>query len=158
LVVKEKVDVLAGFGLTPLAFAAAPVATQAKKPMVVMAAATSSIVQKSPYIVRTSQTVPQIVAPLAQWVARPESGIKRVVTFISDYGPGHDSEKVFVKHFTANGGEILESIRVPMQNPDFAPFLQRVKDLKPDAVFVFVPSGPGITFMKQFAEKGLKEA
>src|SRR5690606_18702023 len=117
-----------------------------------------SIVQKSPYIVRTSQTVPQVVAPLAEWVARPESGIKRVVTFISDYGPGHDSEKVFVKHFTANGGEIVESIRVPMQNPDFAPFLQRVKDLKPDAVFVFVPSGPGITFMKQFAEKGLKEA
>ncbi|WP_397475212.1 ABC transporter substrate-binding protein [Pusillimonas sp.] len=158
LVVQEKVNALAGFGLTPLAFAAAPVATQSKTPMVVMAAATSSIMEKSPYIVRTSQTVPQIVTPIAQWAARPDSGIKRVTTLISDYGPGHDSEKVFVKEFTANGGEIVESLRVPLQNPDFAPFLQRVKDSKPDAVFIFVPSGAGTALMKQFVEKGLKEA
>lgn len=158
LVVQEKVNVLAGFGLTPLAFAAAPVATQSKTPMVVMAAATSSIVAKSPYIVRTSQTVPQIVTPIAQWAARPESKIKRVTTLISDYGPGHDSEKVFVKEFTKNGGEIVESLRVPLQNPDFAPFLQRVKDSKPDAVFIFVPSGAGTALMKQFVEKGLKDA
>lgn len=158
LVVQEKVNVLAGFGLTPLAFAAAPVATQSKTPMVVMAAATSSIMEKSPYIVRTSQTVPQIVTPMAQWAARPSSGIKRVTTLISDYGPGHDSEKVFVKEFTANGGEIVESLRVPLQNPDFAPFLQRVKDSHPDAVFIFVPSGAGTALMKQFVEKGLKKA
>ena len=158
LVVQEKVNALAGFGLTPLAFAAAPVATQSKTPMVVMAAATSSIMEKSPYIVRTSQTVPQIVTPIGQWAARPDSGIKRVTTLISDYGPGHDSEKVFVKEFTANGGEIVESLRVPLQNPDFAPFLQRVKDSKPDAVFIFVPSGAGTALMKQFVEKGLKDA
>ncbi|HUH87961.1 MAG TPA: ABC transporter substrate-binding protein [Pusillimonas sp.] len=157
LVVQEKVNVLAGFGLTPLAFAAAPVATQSKTPMVVMAAATSSIVGKSPYIVRTSQTVPQIVAPLAHWAARPESKIKSVITVISDYGPGHDSEKVFVKEFTAKGGKIIDSLRVPLQNPDFAPFLQRVKDSKPDAVFIFVPSGAGTAFMKQFAERGLRQ-
>lgn len=157
LVVQEKVNVLAGFGLTPLAFAAAPVATQSKTPMVVMAAATSSIVEKSPYIVRTSQTVPQIVAPLAHWAARPESGIKKVITVISDYGPGHDSEKVFVKEFTAKGGEVIDSLRVPLQNPDFAPFLQRVKDSKPDAVFIFVPSGAGTAFMKQFDERGLRK-
>jgi len=158
LVVQDKVNVLAGFGLTPLAFAAAPVATQSKTPMVVMAAATSSIMEKSPYIVRTSQTVPQIVTPMAQWAARPDSGIKRVTTLISDYGPGHDSEKVFVKEYTKNGGEIVESLRVPLQNPDFAPFLQRVKDSKPDAVFIFVPSGAGTALMKQFLEKGLKDA
>src|SRR5690606_39035981 len=158
LIVQEKVNVLAGFGLTPFAFAAAPVATQSKTPMVVMAAATSSIMEKSHYIVRTSQTVPQIVTPMAQWAARPDSGIKRVTTLISDYGPGHDSEKVFVKEYTKNGGEIVESLRVPLQNPDFAPFLQRVKDSKPDAVFIFVPSGAGTALMKQFLEKGLKDA
>lgn len=158
LVVKDKVNVLAGFGLTPLAFAAAPVATQSKTPMVVMAAATSSIVQKSPYIVRTAQTLPQVTAPLAAWALKPESKIKTVVTLISDYGPGHDAEKVFAKRFTEGGGKIVDSLRVPLQNPDFAPFLQRVKDEKPDAVFVFVPSGPGITLMKQFAERGLSQA
>jgi len=157
LVVQEKVNVLAGFGLTPLAFSAAPIATQAKVPMIVMAAATSSIVQKSPYIVRTSQTLPQNTAPLADWAAKNPK-IKSAITLITDYGPGHDAEKVFVKHFTAGGGKILESMRVPLQNPDFAPFLQRVRDAKPDAVFVFVPSGPGITLMKQFTEKHLADA
>jgi branched-chain amino acid transport system substrate-binding protein len=157
MVVQDKVNVLAGFGLTPLAFAAAPVATQAKIPMVVMAAATSSIVKKSPYIVRTSQTLPQVTAPLADWAAKNPK-IKSVITLITDYGPGHDAEKVFIKHFTDGGGKILESIRVPLQNPDFAPFLQRVRDAKPDAVFVFVPSGPGIALMKQFKDKGLAKA
>lgn len=157
MVIQDKVNVLAGFGLTPLAFAAAPVATQAKVPMVVMAAATSSIVKKSPYIVRTSQTLPQNTAPLADWAAT-KGGIKTAITLITDYGPGHDAEKVFIKHFTDHGGKILESIRVPLQNPDFAPFLQRVKDAKPNAVFVFVPSGPGAALMKQFKEKGLAQA
>lgn len=157
MVVQDKVNVLAGFGLTPLAFAAAPVATQAKVPMVVMAAATSSIVKKSPYIVRTSQTLPQVTAPLGDWAAKNPK-IKTAITLITDYGPGHDAEKVFVKHFTDGGGKILESIRVPLQNPDFGPFLQRVRDAKPNAVFVFVPSGPGSALMKQFAEKHLADA
>ncbi len=154
LVVQDKVGVLAGFGLTPLAFAAAPIATQSKTPMVVMAAGTSSIVEKSPYIVRTAMTLPQVTAPMGEWAAK-DGGMKTAVTLIADYGPGHDAEKVFVKTFTANGGKVLESLRVPMQNPDFSPFLQRVRDLKPDAMFIFVPSGQGSTLMKQFTERNL---
>ncbi len=154
LVVQDKVGALAGFGLTPLAFAAAPVATQSKTPMVVMAAGTSSIVEKSPYIVRTSMTLPQVTAPIGLWAAK-QGGMKTAVTLIADYGPGHDAEKVFAKTFTENGGKVLASLRVPMQNPDFSPFLQRVRDLKPDAMFIFVPSGQGSTLMKQFTERNL---
>ena len=159
LVTKDHVQVLAGFGLTPLAMAAAPVASQAKVPMVVMAAATSIIPTKSPYIVRTGFTLPQVTAPLADWVlAHKEQKINRVITLVTDYGPGIDAEKVFVKRFSAGGGTIVESLRAPLQNPDFAPFLQRIKDAKPDAVFIFVPSGVGTSVMKQVAERGLVKA
>jgi len=159
LIVKEGVDALAGFGLTPLAFATAPVATQAKIPMVVMSASTSSIVGKSPYIVRTSMTEAQVTAPIADWAAKdPKAHIKTVVTLVSDYGPGLDSEKVFVKRYTAAGGKVLDSIRVPLVGPDFSPFMQRVKDLHPDGLFVFLPPGPGVTLMKQFVERGLRDA
>lgn len=156
LIVNDKVSVLAGFGLTPLAFAAAPLATQAKVPMVVVAAATSVITERSPYIARTSFTLPQATVPLAEWAAK--NGIESVVTVVSDYGPGVDAETAFTTRFTAAGGKVLETIRVPVANPDFAPFLQRVRDLKPSAVFVFVPSGIGSAFMKQFKERGLAEA
>lgn len=156
LVVKENVNVLAGFGLTPLALAAAPIATEAKVPMVVMAAATSIIPSRSPYIVRTGFTLPQVTGPLADWA--PKNGIKRVVTLVTDYGPGLDAEKTFIKRFTAGGGTVVESLRTPLANPDYAPFLQRVKDAKPDALFVFVPSGEGTALLKQFTERGLKEA
>lgn len=153
LVVSEKVNVLAGFGLTPLALATAPIATQAKVPTIVMAAATSIITEQSPYIVRTGFTLPQVTAPMAEWA--PKNGIKKVVTLVSDYGPGHDAEKAFKETFTKNGGEVLAELRVPLQNPEFAPFLQRAKDAKPDALFVFVPSGAGSALMKQFAERDL---
>lgn len=156
LVTKDKVDVLAGFGLTPLAYAAAPIATEAKVPMIVMAAGTSGIPSKSPYIVRTSFTLPQTTAPVADWAAKNKIG--SAVTLVTDFGPGFDAEKVFVKRFTAGGGKVVESLRVPLQNPDFAPFIQKVKDLKPDALFVFVPSGAGSAVMKQYAEKGLAGA
>ncbi len=156
LVVQERVNVLAGFGLTPLALAAAPVATEAKVPMVVMAAATSIIPTRSPFIVRTGFTLPQVTAPMADWAAK--NSIKRVVTLVTDYGPGLDAEKTFVKRFTDGGGTIVESVRTPLRNPDYAPFLQRAKDAKPDALFVFVPSGEGIAVMKQFAERGLAQA
>jgi branched-chain amino acid transport system substrate-binding protein len=156
LLVQDKVDILAGFGLTPLALAAAPVATEAKVPMIVMAAATSIIPTRSPYIVRTSFTLPQATAPIAEWALN--SDIKRVVTLVADYGPGLDAEKAFVKRFTEGGGTIVESIRTPLQNPDFAPFLQRAKDAKPDALFIFVPSGQGTAVMKQFADRGLATA
>jgi branched-chain amino acid transport system substrate-binding protein len=153
MVVNEKVSVLAGFGLTPLALATAPIATQAKVPTIVMAAATSIITEQSPYIVRTGFTLPQVTAPLAEWA--PKNGIKKVVTLVSDYGPGHDAEKAFKEGFTKGGGEVLAELRVPLQNPEFAPFLQRAKDAKPDALFVFVPSGAGSAVMKQFAEREL---
>ena len=156
LVVQEKVNILAGFGLTPLALAAAPVATEAKVPMIVMAAATSIIPTRSPFIVRAGFTLPQVTAPMAEWALK--NNIKRVVTLVADYGPGLDAEKTFVKRFADGGGTVVETLRVPLQNPDFAPFLQRAKDAKPDALFVFVPSGQGTAVMKQFAERGLAAA
>ncbi|MBI3715249.1 MAG: ABC transporter substrate-binding protein [Betaproteobacteria bacterium] len=157
LVVRDKVDFLAGFGLTPEALAVAPVATEAKIPMVIMNAATSIITTKSPYIVRFSMTLPQVTAPIATWAAK--NGLKQVFTLVSDYGPGIDSETEFKKTFTAAGGKILDSVRVPLRNPDFSPYVQRIKDAKPDAVFIFVPAGDqGIAFMKSFAERGLAQA
>jgi branched-chain amino acid transport system substrate-binding protein len=156
LVVNEKVHVLAGFGLTPLAMATAPVATQSKTPMVVMAAATSIVTEASPYIVRTSFTVPQVVVTLADWASK--NNIKRVVSLVTDYAPGIDSEKYFNQRFIANGGVVVETLRVPLRSPDFAPFLQRVRDAKPDALFTFVPAGVGSALMKQFSERGLDKA
>ena len=156
LVVNEKVNVLAGFGITPSATATAPIATQSKTPQVVMAAATSSITEASPYIVRTSFTLPQVSVALADWA--PKNGIKKVVTLVSDYGPGIDAEKYFKERLQFNGGQVVDSLRVPLRNPDFAPFLQKVRDIKPDALFVFVPSGAGAAVMKQFVERGMDKA
>jgi branched-chain amino acid transport system substrate-binding protein len=156
LVVNEKVNVLAGFGITPSAMATAPIATQSKTPEVVMAAATSAITEASPYIVRTSFTLPQVSVALADWAAK--NSIKRVVTLVSDYGPGIDAEKYFKERLLLSGGQVPESLRVPLRNPDFAPFLQKVRDIKPDALFVFVPSGAGAAVMKQFLERGMDKA
>jgi branched-chain amino acid transport system substrate-binding protein len=156
LIVNDKVAVIAGFGVTPAALAAAPLATQAKVPEVVMAAGTSIITERSPYVVRTSFTLPQSSVIIADWAVK--NGIKKVVSIVSDYAPGIDSETSFKQRFTAAGGELLEAIRVPFQNPDFAPFLQRARDAQPDAIFVFVPSGQGGAFVKQFAERGLDKA
>ncbi|WP_414691683.1 ABC transporter substrate-binding protein [Noviherbaspirillum sp.] len=157
LVVRDKVDFLAGFGLTPEALAVAPIAQQAKKPMIIMNAATSVITTKSDYIARVSMTLPQISAPMATWAAK--NGIKRVVTLVADYGPGIDAETAFKNTFTGGGGQVLESIRVPLRNPEFAPFIQRIKDAKPEAVFIFVPAGEqGIAFMKGYRERGLADA
>jgi branched-chain amino acid transport system substrate-binding protein len=156
LLVQEQVAILAGFGLTPLALATAPVATEARVPMLVMAAASSIIPQRSPFIVRSGFTVPQITAPLADWAARNRIG--KVVTLVTDYTPGLDAEKTFRKGFGDAGGTLLDGLRSPLRNPDYAPFLQRAKDARPDALFVFVPSGEGTAVLKQFAERGLKEA
>lgn len=155
LIVNDKVTALAGFGLTPLALATAPLSTQAKTPTVIMSAATSIITERSPYMVRTAQVVPQIVAPFAEWAAK--QGIKKVATLVTDYGPGHDVEKWFSDTFKAAGGEV-ENLRVPLANPDFSPFLQKVADSKPQALLVFVPSGVGAQFMKQFVERGMDKS
>jgi len=159
LVVNDKVAVIAGFGLTPLALAAAPIATQAKVPEIVMAAGTAIITEASPYIVRTSFTLPQNTLPIAKWAVK--NNIKKVVTLVADYGPGLDAEKTFVSTIKEGGGEVLDSLRAPLKNPEFAPFLQKAKDLKPDALFLFVPSGQGAALMKQvserdFAKEGIK--
>jgi branched-chain amino acid transport system substrate-binding protein len=156
LIVNDKVSVIAGFGVTPAALAAAPLATEAKVVEVVMAAGTSIITERSPYIARTSFTLPQSSVIIADWAAK--NGIKKVVSIVSDYAPGADAEKSFSERFKAAGGEVLEAIKVPLASPDFAPFLQRAADAKPDAIFVFVPSGQGGTFMKQYAERGLDKA
>ncbi|MET0413839.1 MAG: ABC transporter substrate-binding protein [Polyangiaceae bacterium] len=157
LVVRDKADLLVGFGLTPEALAVAPVATEAKKPMIVMNAATSIITTKSPYIVRVSFTVGQVTAPLATWAIN--NGISSVFTLVSDYAPGIDAEAQFKKTFQAAGGKIVDSLRVPLQNPDFSPYVQRIKDAAPQAAFVFVPAGEqGTAFMKAFDERGLRQA
>jgi branched-chain amino acid transport system substrate-binding protein len=156
LIVNDKVTFIAGFGVTPAALAAAPLSAEAKIPEIVTAAGTSIITEKSPYIARTSFTLAQSTVPMADWSA--QNGIKKVVTMVSDYAPGADAEKSFVAEFTAKGGQVLESIRFPLANPDFSPFLQRAADEKPDAIFVFVPSGQGAAFVKQFVDRGLDKA
>jgi branched-chain amino acid transport system substrate-binding protein len=156
LVVNDKVAVLAGFGLTPLALAAAPIATRAKVPLIVMAAATASITEASPFVVRASVTLPQTATIAGDWAAK--ANIRKVVTMVTDYGPGVDAETWFKARYAAAGGTVAASLRVPLQNPDFAPFLQRAHDEAPDAIFVFVPSGPGAAVMRQFAERGLPQA
>ncbi len=153
LIVNDKVNFIAGFGVTPAALAAAPLATEAKIPEIVMAAGTSIITERSPYIVRTSFTLAQSSTIIGDWAAK--NGIKKVATLTSDYAPGNDALNFFKQNFTAGGGQIVEEVKVPLQNPDFAPFLQRMKDSNPDAMFVFVPAGQGGNFMKQYAERGL---
>jgi branched-chain amino acid transport system substrate-binding protein len=156
LITNDKVDIIAGFGITPAALAAAPLATLAKVPEIVMLAGTSIITERSPYIVRTSFTLAQSSTIIGDWAAK--NGIKKVATLTSDYAPGNDALNFFKEHFTAGGGEIVEEVKVPLANPDFAPFLQRMRDSKPDAMFVFVPGGQGGNFMKQFSERGLDKS
>jgi branched-chain amino acid transport system substrate-binding protein len=153
LVINDHVSIIQGGGLTPLALAVAPIATQAKVPEIVETAATSSITEASPYITRTSEALPQTVAPFGEWLLK--NGVKKVVTIVSDYGPGYDAEKWLKEPYEKAGGQVLASLRVPLANPDFAPFLQRAADAKPDAIFIFVPAGVGSIFMKQFIERGL---
>ncbi|HEY4066130.1 MAG TPA: ABC transporter substrate-binding protein [Burkholderiaceae bacterium] len=156
MIVNDHVAVIAGFGITPTALATAPLGTQSKTPMVVMAAATSSITEASPYFIRTSFTLPQVTIGIADWAAKNK--IKKVVSLVADYGPGFDAEKFFDSQFRLDGGQMLDKLRTPLKSPDFAPVLQRVADTKPDALFVFLPSGQGATFMKQFAERGLDKS
>ncbi|MFD2181587.1 ABC transporter substrate-binding protein [Rhodoplanes azumiensis] len=156
LIVRDKVNVLIGFAVTPTALAVAPLATEAKIPTIVANAGTSIITERSPYILRTSFTLPQSSEIIGEWAAK--NGVKKVVTIVSDYAPGIDAEKSFTAAFTKGGGQVAEALKVPLAAPDFAPFLQRARDASPDAVFVFVPSGQGATFVKQFIERGLDKA
>lgn len=157
LVVRDGVDILAGFALTPNAFAAGDVSKQAEKFMVVMNAATSGIVNSSPYLVRSSLTTPQINSALAKWVY--DSGVREVYTIATDYGPGHDGQTAFEDAFKAAGGKIVGSDRTPVVNPDFSSYVQRVKDADPEAVFAWVPGGTQPAALgKALAERGLTPA
>lgn len=149
LLINDKVDILAGFDLTPNALAAASLATEAKVPMVVMNAATSSITEKSPYIVRVSMTLPQSSWAIAQWANKNK--VHSAYIMVADYGPGHDAQEQFKKTFTKLGGQIVGEVRTPVNTPDYKPFLERVKDAKPDALFFFVPPGSSmVALAKEF--------
>jgi branched-chain amino acid transport system substrate-binding protein len=156
MIVLDKVDILLGFGLTPIALAVAPLATEAKIPMIVTVASTSVVVDRSPYIVRTIQTIPQIANIIGDWAAK--NGIKNAVSIVSDYAPGLDAEKWIGQSFERAGGKMIERLRPPLVNPDFAPFLQRARDASPEAIFAFVPAGVGAIFAKQFVERGMDKS
>jgi len=154
LIVRDKVDMLAGFVTTPNALAVGDVSAEAKKFMVVMNAATSIITTKSPYMVRTSTTIPQLIETFGTWARK--NGIKQVYTMVSDYGPGHDAETAFHRGFKDAGGEIVGSVRFPVANPDFAAFVQRAKDVNPEAIFIFIPGGvQPAAIGKALAERGI---
>jgi branched-chain amino acid transport system substrate-binding protein len=156
LIVREKVNLLAGVVFTPNALAIAPLATEAKVPFVIMNAGTAVITTKSPYIARTSFTLWQSSYPLGEWASKK---FKTAYTLVSDFGPGWDAEEAFSKGFEAGGGKVLDKVRVPLQNPDWAAYMQRVKDAKPGALMVFIPAGKTATaVMKNFSDLGLKDA
>ena len=155
LVVRDKVDILAGFLLTPNAMAAGDVSAEAKKFMVVMNAATSVITTKSPYMARTSLTTPQLNESLGGWAAT-KGGIKSIYTMVSDYGPGHDAEQAFIGGFKNAGGNVIGSVRFPTASPDFAAFVQRAKDQKPEAIYVWIPGGAQPAALgKALSERGI---
>jgi branched-chain amino acid transport system substrate-binding protein len=158
LITRDKVDLLTGFYFTPNANAVAPLSAEAKVPMVVMNAATSATIRMSPYMVRTSMTMWQESYPLGQWAAK-QSGVKKAYTAVTDFAPGHDAAAAFAKGFSESGGQIIGEVRMPIKNPDYIPFLQRIKDEKPDALFVFVPGSKDATaLMKAYTELGLQAA
>ncbi|MBK4734994.1 ABC transporter substrate-binding protein [Noviherbaspirillum pedocola] len=157
LVTNSHADVLAGFGMSPGALATAAVATQAKKPMVVMNAAASVLTSKSPYVVRVSHTLPQLSQPMAKWALA--NRIDKVYTLVADFAPGLDAGAAFKHAYEAGGQKLLGEVRVPVSNVDFGSYIQRIKDAKPNAVFVFLPPGEGtIAFMKTWAERGMDKA
>jgi branched-chain amino acid transport system substrate-binding protein len=155
LIVRDGADIIAGFTLTPEALGAGPVSAEAKKFMVVMNAATSIITTKSPYMTRTSLTIPQLEQAFGDWAVK-KGGVKKVYTMVADYGPGIDAETSFQKGFKAAGGEVVGSVRMAVANPDFSSYVQRAKDLNPEAIFVFIPGGAQPpAFAKALAERGI---
>jgi branched-chain amino acid transport system substrate-binding protein len=154
LIVRDKVDVLTGYSLSPNAFAGADISKQAKKFMVIMNAATSVITEHSPYVARVSMTLPQVSGTIGTWAAK--HGIKHAYVMVTDYAPGHDAESAFTKAFEAGGGKIVGNVRIPVANPDFAAYVQRAKDLNPEAIFVFVPGGTQpASLAKALADRGI---
>jgi len=155
MIVNEKVGIVLG-GITPTALALGQLATQAKMPTVVIISGASITVDRSPYMTRTSFTLGQSSGVMGEWAAK--NGSKKVVTLVNDWAPGTEAETAFVNSFTAGGGQVLEKMKVPLQNPDFAPFLQRIRDIGPDTAFIYFPGQQGGTFARQFTERGLDKA
>jgi len=154
LIVKDKVDYLGGFVFTPNALAVAPLIEKSKTPTVIFNAATSGITEKSDYFIRTSYTLSQVTVPLAKWAA--DNKLSKVVTAVTDYGPGVDAEAAFKAAFSAKGGTVVESIRMPISTTDFAPFVQRIKASGAQAVYTFLPGGPpNLGFVKAYNDNGL---
>jgi len=157
LVVRDKVDILTGFGFTPNAAAVAPIATEAKVPMVIMNAAAGGLTGASDYMVRVSFSLPTVVPPMAQWLV--DNGYEKAYVIVGDYRPGHDTEAAFLEAFPKAGGEVVGNVRTPLMTVDFAPYMQKIKDAKPDAIFAFVNAGDVMAgLMKAYREKGLEEA
>ena len=155
LIVNDKVAVLLG-GITPSALSIVPLTTEAKTPMIVLVSGSSITVERSPYVVRTSFTLGQSAATIGGWVAK--SGARQIVTLVNDWAPGLEAEMTFKSVAVANGAAIAEAIRVPLSNPDFSPFLQRVRDARADTFFAFVPTHQAAPLAKQFLERGLNKS
>ncbi|APV51936.1 ABC transporter substrate-binding protein [Betaproteobacteria bacterium GR16-43] len=154
MVVRDKVDLFIVTGFTPETLTVAMVATEARKPLFATLASSSGITARSPFMIRTASSFAQTTVPLAAWLAK--SGVKRAATLVSDYNPGIDAENAFKSGFTAAGGQVSESIRVPLRGPEFSPFVQRLKDAKAEAVFAFVPAGEqGVGLTKALLERGI---
>ncbi len=157
LVLQDHVKFLAGFDLSPHAMAVAEIANQAKVPVIIMNAATARITRGSPYYVRVSMTIPQYTVPLAKWAY--QNGIRKVYTLVSDYAPGYDAEEYFKKTFTGLGGEIVGSARTPQKETNYAVYMERALEAKPDALYMFQPAGsPSIACVKAYVARGLKSA
>jgi branched-chain amino acid transport system substrate-binding protein len=155
MIVNEKVNIVLG-GITPTALSLSQLATQSKVPIVVIISGASITIDRSPYMTRTSFTLGQSSGVMGEWAAK--NGSKKVVTLVNDWAPGAEAETAFVNAFTAGGGQVAEKLKVPLANPDFAPFLQRIKDVAPDTAFIYFPGQQGGTFARQFVERGLDKA
>ena len=157
LITREKVNILVGLVGSPIAAAIAPLTAEAKIPLVLTNAAGVAIPRISPYVARVSFTQWQTAMPLGKWAAG--QGWKKASTAVSDFIPGHDAENAFTTGYTDAGGQILSTVRFPPSNPDFAPFMQKVKDARPDVLFIFVPGGTQATaMMKAIRDLGIREA
>ncbi|GGE69457.1 branched-chain amino acid transport system substrate-binding protein [Paenalcaligenes hominis] len=157
LISRDKVDIISGLDFSPNVYAIAPVINRAKVPTLVMNAASSAITEASPYIARLSFTVQQVSAPMAEWLAA--NNVKKIYTVVADYASGVDAEEAFKKAFEAKGGQVVGSVRTPMNNPDFSAYIQRIKDSQPEGVFIFFPSGVmPLSFLKAWQERGMEEA
>jgi branched-chain amino acid transport system substrate-binding protein len=155
MIVNEKVGIVLG-GITPTALSLGQLVTQAKIPTVVIISGASITIDRSPYMTRTSFTLGQSSGIMGEWAAK--NGSRKVVSLVNDWAPGAEAETAFVNAFTAGGGQVLEKLKVPLANPDFAPFLQRIRDIGPDTAFIYFPGQQGGTFARQFVERGLDKA